>query len=448
MPQTPPLLHASSPASATRLPKPPGVIRLWLAAHPRSMNATIVVCYLFGAGLLSLADWVTGGIKWHTLLVWVPLCGAVATALWFRTRMPMLGLILTVALSFFDVGGVEYANSVALIFFMYALPVYRSVSAGWIGYGITIFGVVANVVLNALLTPSRPPGIEGVTTITPWVTILPAVVWYFGVVMLGINMGNRRRYVAALVAHAEQLVRERTQQEQLAAAAERARIAREMHDIIAHSLSVVVTLTEAATVTLESQPKAAKHALERASETGRSALAEMRRLLGVLNEAPLHEPPTSERSPQPGISDLSQLCEGFQDAGLRITRSESGVPTSDKGYNTAVYRIVQEALTNALRYAGQGTQVAIELEYGATETQITVTDSGRQAQHAENGQLLASPPWVIPPEHTAPHLPGTGHGLSGAQQRAAMFGGELTAGVHGTGWRVTARIPYPMATSP
>jgi signal transduction histidine kinase len=251
-------------------------------------------------------------------------------------------------------------------------------------------------------------------------------------VMIGINIGNRKRYVQALIDRAHQLAREREQQAQLAAAAERARIAREMHDIVAHSLSVVVTLSEAAAVAIETQPAAAKQALERSAETGRAALTEMRRLLGVLNGG---GDAGSEFAPQPGLAQMPALVGGFAEAGLSVALTEQGVPAGDPTQQLAVYRIVQEALTNALRHAGPGATVEVELAHAPDGTRIVVTDSGRVVE-----QPTA--------ESVPPALPGSGRGLAGARQRARMFGGDVEAGPSGLGWRVIATVPVSEGAGP
>lgn len=465
--------------SELRLPRPPGVFRRWLAAHPRLVDWTIVVCYLLGCLLMMAIDGFSGyaaesfgDIPADTaeqmtarssylgspaLLLALLAIALVATALVFRRRYPFIGLIVITLLLWIDFGALGFANSVALVFLLYAVPVYRSQRAGWFAYGATLLSHV--LYLFAAYATQRSVSVGDGISISQGVgsgnvflaqgpqglgetigmSVMTAL-WLLAVLMVGINVGNRKRYLAALIDRARQLAREREQRAELAAAAERARIAREMHDIVAHSLSVVVTLSEAASVAIEAQPAAAKQAMDRAAETGRSALTEMRRLLGVLNDergsdaqrgAPL--------APQPGVAQLPELVAGFVDAGLQVTVVEQGVPAGDAAQQLAVYRIVQESLTNALRHAGHGATATVSMTHTAEETRIEVVDSGPTGAAAEPGASAVSP-----------RIPGSGRGLAGAAQRAAVFGGTLEAGPYGRGWRLTASVPVcqePSSTS-
>ena len=156
-------------------------------------------------------------------------------------------------------------------------------------------------------------------------------------VVLGLNVRTRRAYLAALEDRAAQLERERDQQGRLAAAAERARIAREMHDIVAHNLSVMIALADGAGYMSEQDPKRAAGAMEQVSETGRHALDEMRRLLGVLREDE-----ATALAPQPGLADLEPLLERLREAGLHAALETSGEPVAlGAGAELTVYRLVQ-----------------------------------------------------------------------------------------------------------
>ena len=435
-----------------RLPRPPGVFRRWLAAHPRTVDWTIVGSYLFGCAMMlvvggaamfvsdSLGNPPSGsdsvidqwwssplGLPGYFLLTLLAIA-LVATALVFRRRYPITGVVVVSVLLWLNLGLLAVANAVALVFLLYAVPVYRSVKSGWIAYGIAVGLSFISGILSQVLGPRSGVLAAGDPSASSAWGIAVALL---AVLMVGINMGNRKRYVAALIDRAHQLAREREQQAMLAAAAERARIAREMHDIVAHSLSVVVTLSEAASVAIDAQPAAAKQAMDRAAETGRSALTEMRRLLGVLNEEGARDPDApATLAPQPGAAQLPELIAGYEEAGLRVTVSEVGLPVGDAAHQLAVYRIVQESLPNALRYAGSGSIVTLNLAHGPASTLIEVVDSG--------------PSGVGSPGAPAP-LPGSGRGLAGAAQRAAVFGGRLEAGPYGRGWRVIAEVPVDAA---
>jgi signal transduction histidine kinase len=236
---------------------------------------------------------------------------------------------------------------------------------------------------------------------------------------LGVYLRTRRQHVAALKERADQLERERDQQARLATAAERARIAREMHDVVAHNLSVMIALADGARLTAARDPGKAERAVAAVSRTGREALEEMRRLLGVLRD---DEQADTLLAPQPGIDALDGLLEQVRGAGLatRLTRTGTLTPVG-VGAQLAVYRVVQEALTNTLKHARGASSAEVRLHYGADALSLEVIDDGGPAAApARNG----------------------GHGLAGMRERAAAYGGAVEAGPHQHGgWRVRARIP-------
>ncbi len=234
-------------------------------------------------------------------------------------------------------------------------------------------------------------------------------------VVLGVNVQTRRAYLASLEERAAQLERERDQQGRLAAATERARIAREMHDIVAHNLSVIVALADGAGFMAESDPRRSADAMEQVSQTGRHALGEMRRLLGVLRDDG-----GAALAPQPGLADIDGLLERLRAAGLRVTLETSGDPIAlGPGAELTVYRLVQEALTNTLKHAGADVAATVRLRYERDGIDIEVTDDGRGRARVSAG----------------------GQGLSGMRERAAVYGGSIDAGpAAGGGWRVHARL--------
>ncbi|MEU7692334.1 histidine kinase [Microbispora hainanensis] len=242
--------------------------------------------------------------------------------------------------------------------------------------------------------------------------------------LAGIYTNTRRRYVESLVERAERAERERDQQARIAAAAERARIARELHDVVAHNVSVMVVQADGAGYAIDSDPEQARRAMQAISATGRQALAEMRRLVGVLR----HDAgsPAEEYAPQPGVAQLGDLIEQVRASGLPTEFTVSGTARSlPEGEQLAVYRIVQEALTNALKHGGPGTRAWVEVTYGRREIELRISDDGRGA--------------------AAPRMVG-GHGLIGMRERAAMYGGSVEAAPRmGGGFRVVARIPVGVA---
>ncbi|MEU8197380.1 sensor histidine kinase [Microbispora amethystogenes] len=240
----------------------------------------------------------------------------------------------------------------------------------------------------------------------------------------GMYANTRRRYVESLVERAERAERERDQQARIAAAAERARIARELHDVVAHNVSVMVVQADGAAYAIDSDPEQARRAMQAISGTGRQALAEMRRLVGVLRQDA--GSPAEEYAPQPGVAQLDELVKQVRDSGLPTEFTVSGTPRAlPEGEQLAVYRIVQEALTNAIKHGGPGTRARVEMTYGPGLIELRVSDDGRGA--------------------AAPRVVG-GHGLIGMRERAAMYGGSVEAAPRsGGGFQVVARIPAGMA---
>jgi signal transduction histidine kinase len=176
--------------------------------------------------------------------------------------------------------------------------------------------------------------------------------------LAGFVIRIRRDYVEALIDRAARLEIERDQREQLAAAAERARIAREMHDIIGHNLAVITGLADGGSYAAHKAPERAAQALDAIGATSRQALSELRRLLDVLR----HERAVSaELAPQPGLADLDGLLTRVREAGLPVRRTVAGPP----GAQLTVFRVVQEALTNTLKYGGPGTRARLAIDHAA-----------------------------------------------------------------------------------
>jgi signal transduction histidine kinase len=236
---------------------------------------------------------------------------------------------------------------------------------------------------------------------------------------VGTSVRNRRAYLGALVDRAARAERERDQQARLAATAERTRLARELHDIVAHSLTVVVTLAEAATAAADSDPPAARAAMGQVATTGRSALGEMRRLLDVLRTESADD--VVELAPAPGLDGLDGLVAGARGAGLPVRLTVAGRPRPlSAAMDATGHRIVQEALTNVLKHA---------VDPSAVEVLVRWADGGLVLQVSDDGR--SSVAWGEP-----------GHGLTGMRERLALFGGELSAGPAATGgWRVRATLP-------
>jgi signal transduction histidine kinase len=239
--------------------------------------------------------------------------------------------------------------------------------------------------------------------------------------LLGYYARGRQAYLAALVDRAARLERERRQEAELATAAERARVAREMHDIVAHNIAVMIALADGATYTITQDPDQATALMSHVSETGRSALTEMRRLLGVLRQPGAA---ASGNAPQPGLADLDTMIDTVREAGLPVRLTVSGQPFPlPPSAQLALYRIIQEALTNTLKHA-DATSAHVRLNYRDEEVELEVSDDGR-------------PGSVAVPVSPGAGSMAAGHGLAGMRERAAVFGGEVSAGPRPEGgWRV------------
>ena len=247
--------------------------------------------------------------------------------------------------------------------------------------------------------------------------------------LLGTNLRSRRSRLAAVTERAERLEREREQQALIAATAERTRIAREMHDVIAHSLAVMISLADGANAKLRSDPERAGTAIQNLSRIGRQALGDTRRLLGVLRDDGAPE----ELAPQPGLAQIDGLLAQVRTTGLAASLAINGEPRPlPPGAELTVYRIVQEATTNALKHAVGATSVAVALDYSHNLLAVSVQDNGRAPGRGTGHR---------PPK-------GSGHGLSGMSERAAIYRGTVVAGPCLGGWSVEARIPItPVAGS-
>jgi signal transduction histidine kinase len=215
-----------------------------------------------------------------------------------------------------------------------------------------------------------------------------------------------------------------------AVAAERSRIARELHDIVSHSVSVMVLQAAGARRVIAGEPDRAEQALAQIESVGKQAMSELRRLLGVLLDGDSGEDGQTELGPQPGLSNLPSLIDTFRATGLRIAVAVAGRPLAlDDSVDLSAYRIVQEALTNAGKHAGAGTTVTIEQDWHETEMVLTITDDG-------------------PGSAGDPAL-STGHGLVGLRERARAVGGSLEAGpLSAGGFAVSARLPVAHVATP
>ena len=309
-------------------------------------------------------------------------------------------------------------------------------------YRTALVGALAGALLLGLVLALDPwvGSVEGGLIVSVVVGLLALVVFASALVRRA-----RREAIGALRDRASRLEVERDQLARLATAAERARIAREMHDIVAHSLSVVIAQADGGRYAARHDPAAAERSLTTIAETGRAALADMRRLLGVLRPgdgggdsgdtaapgtAPASPAPVADLTPQPAVGDVERLVAQVRASGLRASLVHMGTPRPlPPGTGLTVFRICQESLTNVLKHAGPSPTVTVLLQWTATSLVAEITDDGRGAA-AESDR------------------DGAGQGVLGMRERAAMLGGSLTIGPRpGGGYRVRAEIPIPPDTA-
>nr|WP_205810561.1 histidine kinase [Micrococcus luteus] len=374
-----------------------------------------------------------------------------------RVRPVASAAVVTAAAVLHLLAGPEFSLSllmVPLTVYNLAANAPRSISVAGLLTGLV--GGVANGV-KVWLFPAQfvtPDGLTVRSPAEPLAMVIMAIgcglmvltAWAFGDVVR-----NRRLTVRALEDRAHRLEVQSRQERELAAADERSHIAREMHDIVAHSLQVIISQADGARYAAAAKPALAVTALETIGQTGRSALADMRQLLGVLRETgetvagvpgvtdddarrPAADaspdgrgarlPPG--RRPQPRLADLPALVETMRLSGLEVSLLETGTPRRalPAGGELAAYRIVQEALTNTLRHGGPDADAFVTLAWTARGLDLQIDDDGRGAA-------------------ADPATRGSGQGLRGAAERTALFGGTLETGPRvGTGYRVSAHLPY------
>ncbi|WP_291045134.1 histidine kinase [Herbiconiux sp.] len=420
-----------------RLPKPPGFIRSYFNRYPWVLDSLIAAGYVVPMGAVSLVAFVASLFGsspftddpirstpvWGLLMLYTT--AAVTVGLLFRRHVPFVTATICAAAMLVSAPVTNQIDVVPMMFALYALAVYRSARAAWLW---TLIASAVGIASTVLSDPFDLASIVGYGVLTTMLMTIATLV--------GITFGNRRRYIQALLDRARQLARERDQQAQLAAAAERARIAREMHDIVAHSLTVIVALSDGAEASIERSPETAREAVRQTGITARRALTDVRRSLGVLTEPDGRDGGgggvggggAAPIAPQPALADLPDLIASFRAAGLPVRFTTSGQPPADLPLQVTVFRVVQEALTNVLRYAVQVTAVDVVLRYvgtpgGGSAVSIEVTDDG-----VDPGRGASST--------------GSGRGLIGMRERVAVYGGTVSAGPAGSrGWRVNATLP-------
>jgi signal transduction histidine kinase len=343
-------------------------------------------------------------------LIRTPVSATIATLLllpplYWRRRYPFPAFLVTAATVLIQGWlDVEVGAGVILLVMLYGVASRSSWQALAWAAGISVTILVAEIYLVEDALENRTG------------TLLLVLGTTLGAVASGVAVHTRRAYLIALEDRAARLEVERDQRARLAVADERARVAREMHDIVGHHVSVIVGLADGGATLARARDEQTAEPLRLIGETGRQALAELRRMLGVLHG----DDADPQLSPQPGIDDLDRLLPSVRAAGLPVTYATSGeLHTLGRGVQLAVYRIVQEALTNTLKHAGPGAGADVTIAASDGEVRVRVRDNG----------------------HGKPAAPS--HGLLGMRERATMYGGVVTAGPAGNGWLIDVVLKEP-----
>ena len=376
---------------------------LWLRAHPTAADAwfALLVAVMALAAHAAIRDPQFESPTW-----WSPVLVALSTVpLAWRRRWPLAVLVVTGVAEF----GVQAGNFVGAGFLGVLVAAY-TVGAYVSGRRLWNTGVVSTVVVGAFI------GIGVARGDTDVGALISTCVLFGASFVLGDNMRRRRERAAELVERAERAERERELVAHQRVQQERTRIARELHDVVAHSLSVMIIQAGAARRQAAAHPDQAIASMEAIESTGRDAMNEMRRILGVLRS----DDDSTDRAPQPSLESLGDLVAATDDLPIVFTTSGdlTGVPSA---IELSAYRVVQEALTNVRRHAGRVDRVEVEVGRHGGELVVCVADDGRGA-----GAMGTEP----------------GFGITGMTERVAMFGGRLETGPRsGGGWRVRAVFP-------
>lgn len=361
--------------------------------HPRAADWLLVAALTvvtIPVGIYAVPDGdqrALGGLGWTLLLTMNIPVG------WRRTA-PVVALWATVALTapYWILDFPDDATGPAILILVYSLAAHGrrpiAIRHFWAAF--------------LLLTGVMVAGVISDEDDVPWIAV-PANVIVFGTAwILGDNLRTRRQYLAELEEKAARTEEQQAAEARRAVAEERTRIARELHDVVAHSMSVMVVQAGAARRVLPDDPVQAGTALEAIESTGRESLTEMRRVLGVLRG----EDDGAELAPAPGLDDFDRLLHHCEEAGMPVDLIVTGkVRRLPAGLEMNAYRVVQESLTNTLKHAGPAS-ATVSLHYDTDRLSVSVVDDGRGA---------------------AATTTGAGQGIVGMRERVEAYGGELTA---------------------
>lgn len=386
----------------------------WFQQNPRKVDLLVMLVWL---AIFAAPFFYEPGLMIASAVMIIPIA--------FRRSHPVPATAVLVVI-FFGIWLLHVQPMPALLaapYMIHALAAYGPRWSGVAGLGAGTIGALLFAVRPTFYgagpgTPAPPTGVPLTVQVSLFIMIELMVVLAW---TIGDLARTRRLRMQALEDRAHRLEIERQQERDLAAADERSHIAREMHDIVAHSLSVIITQADGGRYASAADPAVAARTLETIADTGRTSLREMRRLLGVLRSGE----ETSTR-PVPNLADVDDLVATLRGTGLQVDCAHSGEPqrTLPAGAELTAYRVVQESLTNVLKHAGPRAKASVQLSWNGRGLSIDVSDDGRGAAADRNQD-------------------GSGQGIRGMTERVTLYDGTLTAQPRtGGGFRVSVLIPY------
>ncbi|MEW1578135.1 sensor histidine kinase [Streptomyces microflavus] len=393
----------------------------FLRRHPTGVDVFWAVVLLGLSGMSMVSGMYDTG---REEILAIPVALGLSTVVALRRRLPEKMLLLAIAVGVLQLVGDVRPNigNFAMLVITFTVA---TIGERWASRLALICSLTA-AGLSQLRWEAEPGGSWPQQIFVTVIMTVPFVLAW----VMGDSLRTRRAYFNQLEERAARLEREREAQSKVAVAAERARIARELHDVVAHNVSVMVVQADGAAYVMDAAPDQARQALETISSTGRQALAEMRRLLGVLRTGDTRE--GGEYVPQPDVEQIEDLVDQVRRTGLAVDFKVEGTARPlPSGVELTAYRIVQEALTNTRKHGGPDAGASVRLVYFDDGLGLLVEDDGRGAAHElyEDGGA-----------------DGAGHGMIGMRERVGMVGGTLDAGPRpGGGFRISALLPLKPA---
>lgn len=351
----------------------------------------------------------------HDVLAVLLILGAAFALIWRRVApFTVLVVVMSTMTVMYVLGYDIFLSSVGLPALYTVAAIGEPRRRAW------IFVTAGAVGLFAVASVSILQGTDGFS----FANATGMIGFLFATVLVGAIVRNRHEIFLDTEARADRAEADQLVAAERAVAIERLRIAREMHDVVAHGMSVISVQAAAAKESFETRPDRTVELLDSIETTGRESLAEMRRMLGVLRHQEDESGDGPELAPQPSLNDLDRLVASCVEAGTPTELQTTGTPVRvPPGIELAAFRIVQEALTNVLKHGGTSASARVELAYEPTQIRVSVLDTGRG--------VIAQPP-----------APGSGNGLIGMRERVDAYGGELSAGPRpGGGYAVIATLP-------